>query len=267
MYTAYTNSNRWGWTVVVGAPRQTLTQALRIQLIWVSGSMLLALGLGLWLARAISLRVLDSVQQLNRAALSVSQSEEVQMPVMRLVETEAVLAAILQAAKAMKQVKFLAQHDALTSLPNRLLFDEVAGRCLAQAERQQQSLALLALDLDGFKGVNDSQGHAAGDAVLQTVAQRILQTIRASDIAARIGGDEFILLLVDVDAAQATDSANRIIRVLSEAYVGVDAVVSASIGIAMFPASGTTLKILAASADKALYMAKNSGRRRAVMAE
>jgi diguanylate cyclase (GGDEF)-like protein len=266
VFTAYSNSKRWGWSVVVGAPRESLSQEVLDQLALVLIGIVVAFGAGLWLARAISLRLLESVGQLNRAALSVSKGEDVQIPTLQLRETEAVLGAMVEAAKAMKQVKFLAQHDALTLLPNRLLFDEVAERSLALSGRQDQTLALLALDLDGFKAVNDTLGHAAGDEVLKAVAQRTLKTIRASDIAARIGGDEFILLLVGVGATQAMDTAQRIIALLSEPYTGIDVPVSASVGVALYPDSGANLKSLAAAADQALYTAKASGKRRAVLA-
>lgn len=266
VFTSYSNSHRWGWSVVVGAPRDALAQAMQEQLALVLIGIVVAFGSGLWLARAISLRLLESVGQLNRAAISVRQGEDVQIPTLQLRETEAVLGAMVEAAKAMKQVKFLAQHDALTSLPNRLLFDEVAERCMALSGRQAQTLALLALDLDGFKAVNDTFGHATGDEVLKTVAQRILQAIRASDIAARIGGDEFILLLVGVGATQAMETAQRIIALLSEPYAGVDVPVSASVGVALYPDSGSTLKVLSSAADQALYTAKASGKRRAVLA-
>jgi diguanylate cyclase (GGDEF)-like protein len=266
VFSAYTNSKRWGWSVVVGAPREDLGQAVMDQLALVLVGIVVAFSSGLWLARTISLRLLESVGQLNRAAISVRQGEDVQIPTLQMRETEAVLGAMVEAAQAMKQVRFLAQHDALTLLPNRLLFDEVADRAIALSERQGQTLALLALDLDGFKAVNDTLGHAAGDEVLKTVAQRILKAIRASDIAARIGGDEFILLLVDVGITQVMDTAQRIIALLSEPYEGIDVPVSASIGVALYPDSGHTLKVLAAAADQALYTAKASGKRRAVLA-
>jgi diguanylate cyclase (GGDEF)-like protein len=266
VFSAYTNSKRWGWSVVVGAPREDLGRAVMDHLALVLSGILVAFSLGLWLARTISLRLLESVGQLNRAAISVRKGEDVQIPTLQLRETEAVLGAMVEAAEAMKQVKFLAQHDALTFLPNRLLFDEVADRAIALSGRQGQRLALLALDLDGFKAVNDTLGHAAGDEVLKTVAQRILKAIRASDIAARIGGDEFILLLVDVETTQAMDTAQRIIALLSEPYADIDEPVSASVGVALFPDSGITLKVLAAAADQALYTAKASGKRRAVLA-
>ena len=266
VFSAYSNSRLWGWSVVVGAPREALTRALLDQLALVLLGVVVALGAGLWLARTISLRLLESVGQLNRAAISVRRGEDVQMPTLQLRETEAVLGAMVEAASAMQRVKFFAQHDALTALPNRLLFDEVAERVLALANRQRQTLALLALDLDGFKAVNDTLGHAAGDEVLKTVAQRILQTIRASDTAARIGGDEFILLLVDVTTSQALETAQRIINLLSEPYPGTQVPVSASVGVAMYPGKVETLKALAAVADQALYAAKQSGKGRVVLA-
>jgi len=173
---------------------------------------------------------------------------------------------MLQAADAMRQVKFFAQHDALTELPNRLLFDELAQRNMALAQRHEQDLALLALDLDGFKTVNDHQGHSVGDEVLKAVARRITQTIRASDVAARIGGDEFIILLSDVSAETAMHSADRLVEVLSAPYPGVDSPVGVSIGVALFSRHGKDMKSLMLAADRALYAAKAAGKRRALLA-
>ena len=161
------------------------------QLLWVLSGLLVAFGIGLWLARTISLRVISSVEHLSRAAQALGKGEEVNMPAIQMQEADHLGDAMLQAGKTMKKVKFDSQHDALTGLPNRLLFDEVAQRSLAYAQRRSQPLALLAIDLDGFKAVNDTLGHNAGDEVLCTVARRIQDTVRASDIAARIGGDEF----------------------------------------------------------------------------
>lgn len=266
VFTAYATSKPWRWRVVVGAPRAVLLHDLAAHLGWVLGGTLAAYALGLWLARTIALRVLASVRELNDAAQALSHGDDVALPAIRLREAEAVGAALVQASLAMKQVKFFAQHDALTELPNRLLFDEVAERNLAFAQRRGQPLAVVAVDLDGFKTVNDTQGHATGDAVLREVAQRILLTIRASDIAARIGGDEFIVLLTDVQEAGAMDTAQRIVAALSKPYARVLAPVSASAGVALFPAHGTDIKTLALAADQALYRAKQDGKHRAVLA-
>ncbi|WP_294764546.1 sensor domain-containing diguanylate cyclase [uncultured Rhodoferax sp.] len=266
VFTAYSTSGPWRWRVVVGAPRALLLHDLMVQLGWVLGGSLLAYGLGLWLARAISLRVLASVQQLNAAAQALCHGQDVQLPAIRLQEAEAVGAALQQASMAMKQVTFYAQHDVLTGLPNRLLFDEVAERNLAFAERRGHSLAVVAVDLDGFKTVNDTQGHATGDEVLKAVAQRIQAVIRASDIVARLGGDEFIVLLSDVEESAAMDTARRMVQALSEPYPQVLAPVSASVGVALYPRHGLELKSLVQAADRALYRAKQAGKRCATLA-
>jgi diguanylate cyclase (GGDEF)-like protein len=175
--------------------------------------------------------------------------------------------AMLQAGQTMQKVKFDAQHDALTGLPNRLLFDEVAQRGLAYAQRRNQPLALLAIDLDGFKAVNDTLGHSAGDEVLRTVARRIQDTVRASDIAARIGGDEFVVLLTDVNTSTAMETAQRLVALLSDPYANVALPVSASVGVALYPLNAVNLHGLMHRADKALYEAKANGKRRAVLAQ
>lgn len=264
--TAFNTSALWGWTVVAGAPTEALYRKLLVHLAQVLAGLASALGLGLWLARRASLRVLSSVRQLNDAAIALGRGEDMVMPTMELQETQAVGTAMIQAADAMRKVKFFAQHDALTELPNRLLFDELAQRNMSLAHRRGYELALLALDLDGFKAVNDSQGHSVGDEVLKTVAQRISQTIRGSDVAARIGGDEFIILLSDVSADAAMHTANRLVEVLSAPYPGVDSAVGVSIGLALFARHGRDMKTLMLVADRALYAAKAAGRGRAVLA-
>ena len=158
------------------------------------------------------------------------------------------------------------RDSVLTGLPNRLLFDEVAERNLAFAERRGHSLAVVAVDLDGFKTVNDTQGHATGDEVLKAVAQRIQAVIRASDIVARLGGDEFIVLLSDVEESAAMDTARRMVQALSEPYPQVLAPVSASVGVALYPRHGLELKSLVQAADRALYRAKQAGKRCATLA-
>jgi diguanylate cyclase (GGDEF)-like protein len=265
--TAYVTSGTWKWGVVVGVPQNLLVRDVLARFASVLAGMLAALGLGLWLARAISTRVLSSVRELNDAAISLGKGERVYLPTMQLQEAEAVGKAIEQAALSMQKVKFLAQHDTLTELPNRLLFEEVAHHNLAFAQRRGQVLALLAVDLDGFKSVNDTLGHGQGDDVLRIVAQRIAHTIRGSDIVARIGGDEFLIMLTEVDRSSAMETARRIVTVLSESYPGVDLPVTASVGVALFPECGSTLTALSAAADRALYQAKQAGKHCAMLAE
>ena len=130
---------------------------------------------------------------------------------------------------------------ALTGLPNPLLFDQLLGRRLAGARRHGTSLALLAIDLDGFKAVNDMHGHPAGDAVLKAAASRISGLLRESDVVARLGGDEFAVLLDEVGLDDARHVASKLIDALSASYAGVVPAVSASVGIAMHPEGGRTL--------------------------
>lgn len=159
--------------------------------------MLIAVGLGVWLARSMGQRVLSSVRELNDA-IALGKGEAVALPRVQFKEAEAVGAVRQRAgANAMQRAQLLAQHDSLTELPNRLLFDEAVVRALSQAARKQQTLGVLALDLDGFKAVNDSLGHAMGDAALKGCLNGY-RGIRGSDVVARLGGDEFVVLLTDV---------------------------------------------------------------------
>ena len=264
--TAYSTSIAWGWTVVVGAPKSQLQQSLTSQLWQVLAGMTVAFGLGIWIARALVVRVLSSVRGLNEAALALGRGDPVALPSLQFQEAEAVGLAILQAEAAMKKAHFMAQHDPLTGLANRLMFEDFAVRRLVLAQRQNLSLALLAVDLDGFKTVNDTLGHAAGDEVLKTAARRLEDAVRASDLVARMGGDEFFVLLYDLAPEGALDTAQRMVELLSEPYPGVSVAVSASIGVATVPGPGHDMQSLAKCADQALYMAKQQGKGRAVMA-
>ena len=145
------------------------------------------------------------------------------------------------------------------------MFDQLLGRRLAGARRHGTSLALLAIDLDGFKAVNDMHGHPAGDAVLKAAASRISGLLRESDVVARLGGDEFAVLLDEVGLDDARHVASKLIDALSASYAGVVPAVSASVGIAMHPEGGRTLAELCKHADHALYAAKRAGKRRAAV--
>jgi diguanylate cyclase (GGDEF)-like protein len=164
--------------------------------------------------------------------------------------------------------RFLAHHDALTGLPNRLYFDRLLEEILSRGE--QDRCAVLCIDLDRFKAVNDTYGHSAGDAVLRTVAARILAAVEGRGIAARVGGDEFIVLLHEGLGRDA-------VRLLCDGIVesicaeipieGGSASVGASIGVAWWPEDARTAKSIIRSADEALYRAKEDGRGRACLAD
>jgi diguanylate cyclase (GGDEF)-like protein/PAS domain S-box-containing protein len=154
-----------------------------------------------------------------------------------------------------------ALHDGLTGLPNRTLLGDRLTSAIAVAQRQDAALSLLMLDLDGFKGVNDTWGHHAGDLVLVEIARRLSGTLRESDTAARLGGDEFVLLLPATPLVGAIEAARALVDFIV-APITVDAkplTVGASIGIAVFPDHGRNAEVLLAAADSAMYEAKHSG--------
>jgi diguanylate cyclase (GGDEF)-like protein len=160
-------------------------------------------------------------------------------------------------------IRHQASHDRLTGLPNRLLFDERLSLALAYAHQRGEMLAVLFLDLDRFKTINDTLGHASGDQLLQQVAQRLAQCLKPSDTIARWGGDEFTLILPQVQSAQdATQIAQRIIKTLKTSFDcnGQELHVTTSIGIALAPYDGEDAETLVKNADTAMYRAKQQGK-------
>ena len=163
------------------------------------------------------------------------------------------------------RVQEQANHDPLTQLPNRRFFEQWLGYSLAQARRDGAPLALLFLDLDGFKAVNDRHGHKAGDELLVEIARRLRQTVRESDILARLGGDEFALLAPNAkDGRELAHVAQRLLQVLDDPGQPAlsDQPIGASIGVALFPEDATDVQGLFAAADAAMYAAKRAGKNR-----
>lgn len=157
----------------------------------------------------------------------------------------------------------LAYHDALTGLPNRLLFNDRLGHAMEHAKRYRKRVGLLLLDLDRFKLINDTLGHAAGDQLLQTVASRLNESVRAEDTVARLGGDEFAVVVGNLDSIDdAALLAQKIVKAISEPLVieGQSLTISASIGISIYPDDAEDKDSLAKTADIAMYGAKDSGR-------
>jgi diguanylate cyclase (GGDEF)-like protein/PAS domain S-box-containing protein len=164
---------------------------------------------------------------------------------------------------AEERVQFLAYYDALTGLPNRSLLHDRLERALAGARRRQEKVALLFLDLDRFKVINDSLGHSVGDLLLQEVAERLRKWARAQDTVARIGGDEFLIALTAVkDAPDAAVAAERIMDAMAPEFAiqGRSFTVTCSIGISIYPDHGADGETLIKNADSAMYSAKDSGR-------
>lgn len=162
-----------------------------------------------------------------------------------------------------EQITNLAERDALTGLPNRLLLSDRLEHAIARAARNKGLIAVLFLDLDGFKHINDSLGHSAGDKLLQSVAKRLLDCIRTPDTVSRQGGDEFIVLLQDVQQPEdVSNAAGRILKAVAEPHSidRHDVHVTASIGISIYPANGRDAAGLIENADTAMYQAKEAGR-------
>ncbi|MDE2440967.1 MAG: GGDEF domain-containing protein [Betaproteobacteria bacterium] len=258
--TAYARSALWNWSVATGAPKSLIEGEMLRMFAGIGLVVLFFTIVGTWLAVRITRRVVSSVQYLNDAALALREGKPLALPKVQLHEAEAVGHAIVQASHLMAKVHHRAYHDPLTELGNRTLFYELVQHQLAVVDRENGNLAVLAIDLDNFKVVNDEEGHAAGDHLLESVARRIEATIRASDAAARMGGDEFAILLVDADQCSAEETAQRLVARLSEPYDCIQGCITASIGIAVYPTAGHDLGELLENADRALYAAKRSGR-------
>jgi diguanylate cyclase (GGDEF)-like protein/PAS domain S-box-containing protein len=169
----------------------------------------------------------------------------------------------VSAARAQsEQITHLAEHDSLTGLPNRLLFSDRVGQAISLARRHGGQAAVLFLDLDGFKHINDSLGHTAGDMLLQSVAKRLLACVRDPDTVSRHGGDEFALLLQDIHRPEnAAVTARRILKALGEVHSvdGHQLHVTASIGVSIYPDDGFDAETLIRNADTAMYWAKKNG--------
>ena len=206
-------------------------------------------------------RALAQMEELQQALASSRQASfAARQQVALLTDTNARLReSAVQREQEVAKVRHFAYHDALTGLPNRALLLDRLNQALVQAKRKQKPLALLLLDLDGFKDINDRLGHDAGDKLLRRVAERLQSCIRGGDTACRYGGDEFVLLLPEVDDANRAFEVAEKIRVrLAKRYVvdGSSMMVTASIGVAVYAGDGMSPNDLIKQADGAMYLAK-----------
>ena len=209
---------------------------------------------------------LHSTQTALVIARQLAEREALEARLAKLeIETahNALRAEMAEHLQAQSRLAYLATHDALTGLPNRTLFSTCFGKEMDDARREGRKLALFYLDLDNFKDVNDTLGHAVGDVLLQDVSARLQHTIRDGETVARLGGDEFALMQVGiVSIAQVSALAERVIEVLAEPF-SIDKrqiFVGVSVGITLFPDDAGEMEVLHRNADLAMYRAKSDGR-------
>ncbi|WP_331344212.1 diguanylate cyclase domain-containing protein [Cellvibrio sp. UBA7661] len=170
---------------------------------------------------------------------------------------------ISERKRAEERIHFLATHDSLTQLPNRYMFSQLVDLAIQSAQRYQRGLAILFIDLDGFKRINDTWGHDAGDLLLSEMARRFKQSLRVNDIVGRLGGDEFVILLPETNNRDAVAKiAEKILQAArEEVYIEEQAChISASIGISLYPNDASDEKSLMKQADSAMYRAKQQGK-------
>ena len=242
-----------------------------------SVAMLALIAFLMWILRRL---LINPIRQLSLAAREIGRGQ-VLVPIN--VHSDDEIGDLAKTFKQMgrnlahynEQVHYIAYHDSLTGLPNRLMFKDYLKRAIAEAKRSQQELALLFLDLDNFKRINDTLGHQSGDKLLQNFADRLNGCLRSSDVVshtshdsssnmiARLAGDEFIILLPRTTGASQTDRiARRILDALSEPFIvgKHELFISTSIGISLFPDDGQSVDDLMKNSDIAMYHAKKSGR-------
>jgi diguanylate cyclase (GGDEF)-like protein len=249
---------------------------------WNTLKMILALGaLAVVLAALVSRVVTGPLREMVEAVGRFSKAQEVStLPSARrdeigllarsLNEMQATIVSTMHELNQSRQtLRHLSQHDSLTGLPNRALFDDRLGQAMLQAQSDQTRMALLFVDLDKFKTINDSYGHHIGDLVLKTAAARMVASVRQSDTVGRLGGDEFVILLPYIEHAQdAFQVAQKIVDEIRHPFDAGERIldVSVSIGVAVYPGHGDSESALSRSADAAMYQAKQAGGNRAEMA-
>ena len=255
------------WVVSVAIPEEVLLTDVKRASSLLLVFTLLFLLISLYLAWVLSDRIVASIHALVRPAKALGRNQVVQIPPLYLKELEEVGQALQEASEVLRNTTHEANHDSLTGLANRSLFFHLVRQHLASCDRNKTGLAVLFIDLDGFKSVNDRYGHATGDALLQAAAARIQVSLRQTDVAARIGGDEFAAVLVDVEPNGAAIVGEKLVRALATPFpLGkVTVQISASVGIALRDREGLTAEQLIAKADEAMYEAKLAGKQRYVV--
>ncbi len=257
---AFSRSPSSKWAVAIGIPRSSFINRLLTWLGWLSFGLVLLLTISVTFAWRISGTITAAVHALTAPALALGSGEPVEVTALGLTEADEVGQALNKAARILASAQHVAHHGALTGLANRSLFNQIVMQQMAVAKRSGGSLAALYIDLDGFKAINDTQGHEVGDWLLQAVAARLEMNIRACDVAARLGGDEFGVALVQADHHGAAVVAAKLVESLAQDFRigGVNLLVSASIGVAVREKGEGSYEDMLRSADEAMYRARAS---------
>ena len=259
---AFSRSAVTNWTVAIGIPSASITGEVQRKLGWLALAIIGLLAGSLSLASLIGARIAQSIRGLRGPALALGLGQHLEIPPLHLKEADELASALRQASVMLRTAQHQATHDVLTRLPNRTLFNELVNKQIAVCEKSGTQFAVMYIDLDGFKKVNDSYGHATGDMLLCEVAGRLKGEVRDADMSARFGGDEFAVILVGTPTNKALKVATKLIDALSAPYKLENAVVriSASIGLAGFPECGTEAFELLRATDVAMYSAKAMGK-------
>jgi diguanylate cyclase (GGDEF)-like protein len=252
-----------GWIVAIGIPLENLYAELAQKLGTLVLGTCLLLGSGFFTAWYLGSKIKKSIRRLVAPSLALGAGESIEAAVYGLREADEVGAALVQASRMHQLAQHQAMHDALTGLPNRAMLYEFLERQLGLCERNAVPLSLLYLDLDRFKIINDTHGHAVGDQLLQQASARLTSVLRKSDLAARLGGDEFAVVLVGVDdAAKVVEKLNHI---MAQPYIieDIELLAGASIGVAHFSKTHYSSHSLLVLADENMYKAKHERKQRA----
>lgn len=268
VHTVFSRSSLSNWSLAIGIPTQVISDELRYTLFWLVSATITLLASSLAAAWLIGGRIAESIHGLTGPALALGSGEVVSVPPLHLREADEVGASLVKVSEMLHRAQHQANHDVLTGLANRALFNEIVSQQLLLCERNNMALAILYIDLDGFKAVNDRHGHETGDKLLCNVAARLKAGSRNSDVVARLGGDEFAIVMVGATMHDGVLVGEKLVDSVSAPYLidGLDLHVSASIGVSAYPDSGVTSDALLHRADGAMYKAKGMGRRRVAVA-